>query len=135
MANVNVTRAVVIGVIGFAISAAIVLPRGFRSSSDNVQPEIVTFRAVCRTTDRAGRGDYEYARRIFVDQAHDGLHRLAAALSGVDRSLEARLLEAKAGVEAFGNEFTAKTNDSLATLRDATANGVAALTQSAPPRC
>ena len=123
-------------VIGLAVGAAVVLPRGFSASSSNVaDTELRTFQAVCEATDRATRGEYENARRIFVDEAHEGLHQLAAALSDIDREAEARLLEAKAGVEAFGNTFTSATTDALGGLRTETARSVAVITKAPPPQC
>ncbi len=45
-------------------------------------------------------GDPSLASTLFFDRAHDRLHELAAAVSDIDRSIEARLLEAKQRVEA-----------------------------------
>ena len=123
-------------VVGLGVGAAVLVPRGFNASPSNeAEPEMRTFQAVCNAADRATRGEYEAARRIFVDEAHEGLHQLAAALSDIDREAEARLLEAKAGVEAFGNTFTPATIDALVGLRAAAALAVAAHNQSPPPRC
>lgn len=54
---------------------------------------------VCKAAAAAGSGDVESARAIF-DRAHNELHSLATAAAAKDRSVAARLLEAKQRVEA-----------------------------------
>ena len=112
------------------------LPRGFRASSPTGAPtDVQIFQAVCVATDRATRGLYQEAHRVFVNQAHEGLHRMAIALGEVDRPAQARLLEAKARVEASGTTFTFATIDALVELRSHTAGALSTLTQAPPPQC
>ena len=113
---------------------AVFVPLGLRSD-ETTAPELSTFRAVCRSADHASAGEYRNAHRVFVDQAHEGLHQLAARLTTTNRQAEARLLESKARVEAFGNTFNSQTTAALAELEAETAAAVAALAGSAAPRC
>lgn len=55
---------------------------------------------VCQAAAQAGGGDVEQARATFYDRSHDGLHDVAGRLDSVDRTLAARLLEAKQRVES-----------------------------------
>jgi len=62
------------------------------------QPSVVD--ALSEARGAAIDGDPSLARTLFFDRAHDRLHELAAAVSDIDRSIEARLLEAEQRVEA-----------------------------------
>ncbi len=64
---------------------------------------------VCRALAEYERGEVEEARDSF-DDAHVGLHDVAAAAEADDRAVAARLLEAKQRVEA---DFSADTLDGL----------------------
>ncbi|MGE0309619.1 MAG: hypothetical protein AB7Q27_28105 [Acidimicrobiia bacterium] len=59
------------------------------------------------------------ARRIFHDQAHQPLHELAERATGQDRSVAARLLEAKQQVESIVDAPDADLEPSLAMLLEA----------------
>ncbi len=65
---------------------------------------------VCEAADAADAGDEAGAKGSFED-AHAGLHELAAAAEEIDRTVAARLLEAKQAVEAGADhdddEYTA----------------------------
>ena len=124
----------VAAIVVLGVGTAIFVPRGLRSD-EATTPELSTFRAVCRSAEQASVGEYRDAHRVFVDQAHEGLHQLAADLTTINRQAEARLLESKARVEAFGNTFNSQTAAALAELEGETATAVAALTRSAAPRC
>lgn len=95
-----------IGAIVIALGAIVLLPRGLRDSAERGDDVAITLTALCRSLRAAEAGRFETARRAFVDEAHDGLHRMAAALGDVDRGLEANLLESKAAVEVFAQGFT-----------------------------
>lgn len=69
-------------------------PEGSEPSGDALR---ATGTAVCSSLDLVAT-DSSSAVAIFQNDAHDGLHALAA-VPGLDRSATARLLEAKARVE------------------------------------
>lgn len=84
--------------------------------------------AVCASATAAAAGDAGAARRAF-DDAHTGLHDLAAAVGEQDRSAARRLLEAKQRVE------TRPDPPSRRSLVEAVAQGIAVTGGSAPDRC
>lgn len=80
-----------------------------------------------RAWERARAGDAEGARREFLDNAHDPLHRLAAEAAQRDRAAAAELLEAKHAVEASLEEAGPTLADDLTRLRRASTAAVAAV--------
>lgn len=91
--------------------------------------------AVCGARTAAARGESEGARRIFVNTAHDRLHELAAAAGQVDRSAEARLLEAKQRVEAVLEEPGPDFADRLERLAVAAADAAEIVGDERPADC
>lgn len=65
-------------------------------------PETDALTGVCETLSVASAGGD--VRRPFYDDAHDGLHALAADVTDLDRSVAARLLRAKERVESALDE-------------------------------
>ncbi len=63
---------------------------------------------LCEATAETQAGNGDEARRLFYDIVHQPLHDLAAEIAQVDRTLAARLLEAKESVEfALDNDRAA----------------------------
>ncbi|MDQ3985907.1 MAG: hypothetical protein M3280_05355 [Actinomycetota bacterium] len=60
---------------------------------------VAAVEGVCAAADKAS-GSIQKARSLFLDEAHDGIHRLADEVASVDRKLAADVLEAKQAVEA-----------------------------------
>jgi hypothetical protein len=77
-----------------------------------------------RAEERARAGDAAGARREFLDNAHDPLHRLAAEAAERDRAAAARLLEAKQGVERSLDQGSPGLAEGLGALRSATAEAL-----------
>lgn len=97
----------------------------------------ITADAVCRSARAATDGGSGAALRVFFDDAHERLHRLAARLSDGDpreRAGAARLLESKQRVEAA---VTAETSirESLVALVAVTERAAALDDGSAPEPC
>lgn len=79
----------------------------------------------------------ETAREIFFDEAHDGLHALAAEVTDVDRSIAAELLPAKENVERLldGDTPPEQLRLALRFLRQASTDAVLAISDTEPERC
>jgi hypothetical protein len=60
---------------------------------------VAAVEGVCAAADEASRST-QTARSLFLDEAHEGIHRLADEVASVDRKLAADVLEAKQAVEA-----------------------------------
>lgn len=91
--------------------------------------------AVCDARAAAEKGEADGARRIFVNTAHDPLHELAAEAGQVDRSAEARLLEAKQRVEAVLGEPGPDFADRLERLAVAAADAAEIVGDERPADC
>ena len=107
-------------------------------SADGSEPSLEALRgtatAVCSSLDIVAT-DPSSAVAIFQNDAHDGLHALAAA-PALDRSAAARLLEAKARVEEAisASAPSQQLRHDLVELSAATENALAALGLE-PPAC
>lgn len=90
-----------------------------------------TYRGVCATAEAAADDRLEAARRTFTNDAHAGLHRLAAELQdrSTTRVQAGELLRAKQAVERD------LTGASVAVLLDATRRAVKAETGDDPGTC
>ena len=82
-------------------------------------PSIEAYGPLCEALRYARRGDLPSARQIFHDQAHQPLHELAERATEQDRSVAARLLEAKQRVEFIVDAPGADLEPSLAMLLEA----------------
>lgn len=99
-----------------------------RTSSASVDPQFVTARdGVCEAEARARAGDAPGARSVFLGRAHQPLHQLAAATQIRDRAAAARLLEAKARVEASIDPPRPTLADDLDTLALAAGRAIRSL--------
>ena len=87
---------------------------------------------VCAAREQAST-DIEAAASTFSNEAHDGIHRLAADVAVRDRELAADILEAKQAVEAAldGSSGT-RLERALDRLAEASANALVALDVEAP---
>lgn len=91
---------------------------------------------VCDALVAARSGDIEDARAVFFDDAHDGLHDLAARTAEVDRAATADLLRAKERIEALmESSSTSSLQTALADLADATAAAARTLDPEAATSC
>jgi len=91
--------------------------------------------AVCQAAGSARQGDAIRARAIFLDDAHQPLHELAAAAQQSDRSAAARLLEAKGRVESGLEKASPTLADDLFTLGATTGRAMAAAGGTDPGPC
>lgn len=92
--------------------------------------------ALCDAHGQAVAGDFAKARATFLDRSHEPIHTIARALEAVDRSTEARLLEAKQRVEADVEGLVASSAglaDDLATLAQTAHSGLDRLGIATPP--
>ena len=80
----------------------------------------VALTGLCEAADAADGGDLAAALGAFLGRAHGPLHILAASLDDSDRPLTARLLEAKADVEASLPARAPSAPDDLRALLDVT---------------
>lgn len=87
---------------------------GRPSSSED--PYRSAMAALCEALRAAQDGDGDLARQAFYDTAHRPLHDLAAETTDIDRTLAARLLEAKESVESALDTDGAVSSDPFATL-------------------
>lgn len=95
-----------------------------------------TFTGLCVSVAAATGGDLDRALGLFLRQSHTGLHTLAAEVGdGERRAVAARLLEAKADVEASLPARTDTAADDLGRLLDRTATAVGVATNADPPTC
>jgi len=90
---------------------------------------------LCQAAAAADRSDVAGARAEFFDRAHQPLHELAGAAQTQDRAAAARLLEAKARVEADISAASPSLGVSLAALADATGQAMAAIGAGDPGPC
>ncbi len=93
---------------------------------------------LCQAVEDAAGADVDAARAQFTDRAHQPLHELAAEVTQVDRTLAARLLEAKEQVEADLDQRNLEPDvlaDDLATLAEAASAAQALLDQPGPGPC
>ena len=95
---------------------------------------IASIEGVCAARDEAVR-DPEAAAARFSNEAHDGIHRLAADVAPKDRDLAAGILEAKQAVEAAADASSAsRLERALDRLAEAGASALVAL-DADPPAC
>ena len=101
-----------------------------QSGGDQSQ-DIVT--ALCEARDDIGR-DAGATEAIFFDRAHDRLHDLARDAAELDRSVAARLLEAKQNVEADLDEAPSRRvlTDDFDALIDSTRRALEVASGAAP---
>lgn len=83
--------------VAFAVTAGVVGLTRFRRDTTSPYDSVVA--GLCTAERRADAGDTNGARTAFLDQAHAGLHELAAATQQRDRTRAGALLEAKERVE------------------------------------
>ncbi len=90
---------------------------------------------LCAARSAAAAGSVPAAREAFFDRAHQPLHELASDAAARDRSVAARLLEAKEAVEAGLNQPGPSFVADLDRLLAATAAAVEAVGQARPRPC
>ncbi len=95
---------------------------------------------LCAAVDATDAGDVEAAEKAVFGRVHDQLHDLAARVEEEDRTVAARLLEAKAAVEAdLARERGDRDRDvlarNLAELAAATAAAIDAVGGDPPEPC
>lgn len=94
------------------------------------------FAGLCASSAAADDGDLQRAHSLFLGRAHSDLHLLAQALAdGDQRSLSARLLEAKNAVEAALPTRDPNASADLRNLVGVTSRGIAATDDTAGPTC
>ncbi|MGH9014001.1 MAG: hypothetical protein ACRDZ1_08725 [Acidimicrobiia bacterium] len=94
-----------------------------------------TVEGLCTAARAAQNGDADEARRVFLDEAHDPLHRLADQTAEQDRAPAARLLEAKERVEADLEGSQSSLERDLERLAEATRVAIRAAGDPVPARC
>ena len=97
------------------------------------QPTAVA--ALCASAGAADANNRGEARRVFVDDAHDRLHRLADRTLERDRGAAQHLLRAKERVEANLENPRAGLVEDLADLADATRAALRVVGDRVPPPC
>lgn len=132
------TRAVVLATAVVVVVAGVVVLLN-RSSTPAPPPDAGGYRrahaGVCEAATMVGAGDAAGAHGVFLARSHTALHSLASAAAEVDRSVAARLLEAKAAVEASLPSAAPGAASDLRRLADATANAMRTVTGQRPAAC
>lgn len=95
--------------------------------ADGRSSAAVAVSGLCQAVDAARADDLPGALGIFLGRAHTPLHDLAATLDDTDRTLTARLLEAKAEVEASLPARTRTATADLELLLDLTEDAAVAI--------
>ena len=108
-----------------AVVLVLAMP-GCGSASPSVDPFSSAASGLCEASAASEIGDFETARRVFYDTAHQPLHELASEATAVERSLAARLLEAKRSVESGLDREDPDLADSFRTLLAAAAEALTA---------
>lgn len=91
--------------------------------------------SLCESLRSASAGRLIEAKAIFDDRVHEALHVLASDATGVDRSVSARLLEAKQVVEARFAQLDPSVSDALVPLVAATSVALTSVGVTARSRC
>jgi len=94
-----------------------------------------TVAGLCTAAEQAAAGDAGDARRTFLDESHDALHRLADEVTELDRALATGLLEAKERVEAGLEAGSPSLPADLDGLVDATRAAVRITDDPVPSAC
>jgi hypothetical protein len=135
------TRAVplVVAAIAVAVSAIALFNR---SSTSTPPPDARDAGAyerahagLCEALALVDADDPAAAQGVFLSRSHTTLHTLAADTADADRSVAARLLEAKAAVEGSLPTGASTATEDLRRLRDATASAIETVTGHQPPAC
>lgn len=121
--------------VGIAAGVGVVASRPDENESTGARGYDAAYAALCRSATAATDGDLAGAQGLFISRAHGPLHDIAAALTDLDRSSAADLLEAKAAVEAT---LPVADDGAAAALRSLVAEArtaIAATTGATPPPC
>lgn len=94
-----------------------------------------TYAALCDALEAATGSDVVAAKRIFFDGAHTSLHDLARDVAEIDRSVSARLLEAKQRLEDDFASLDAAASTHLNQLIVTVDTVLATLGHTPPPPC
>jgi hypothetical protein len=110
-------------------------PTSATAATLDVPTMTAAVRGLCTARTQA-ETDVKSVRATFYDRSHEALHTIARVLEPVDRPLAARLLEAKAAVEADVNAQPLRPTVAadLDRLVDVTVQALARLSVTAP-RC
>jgi hypothetical protein len=131
--TVAVLAAAVLVLAGWFVLAA---TGGNDSDAPAVRAAASPLSGVCDALAAVRSGDVDEARAVFFDNAHDGLHDLAARTAEVDRAVTADLLRAKERIEALMDSSTASDLQlALADLADATGAATRTLDPEAATSC
>ena len=118
---------------------AIVVERALQPDQPPVESRPVDYgvaiAALCDASELADDGELTAAHGVFLSRAHGRLHELAAEASDVDRAVAARLLEAKADVEATLPLEDPDAADALDALIVATRTAIELVTDEPAPLC
>lgn len=118
---------------------AIVVLRALQPDEQPVESRPVDYgvaiTALCEAAELADDGDLNAAHGVFLSRAHGRLHELAAEASDLDRAAAARLLEAKADVEATLPLEDPAAADALDALIAATRSAIEVVTDEPRPAC
>lgn len=103
------------------LSAATLMLVGLSLASCSAEPPpadpyVSAGSGLCDASASADMGELDLARQAFYDTAHRPLHQLAAEVADVDRTLAARLLEAKESVESGLDDDGSRLAESFRTL-------------------
>lgn len=109
------SRLALLGVVVVAL-LVVVLAVGRSDDGARRRPAVqLTLDGLCASVDAGESGDLDVAHGRFLARAHSGLHDIAAALADSgNRPAAARLLEAKAAVEA---SLPQRSSSAVADLR------------------
>lgn len=137
----RLNRAVPLALAALAVvvGAIALLNRSSSSSSPSESPDaglyVRVHAALCESLALVAAGDEQAGRGVFGARSHTALHSLAADVAETDRSVAARLLEAKAAVEASLPAGSSGAANDLRRLAAAAADAVETVTGERPRAC
>lgn len=118
-----------------SVVAALAFVTACDSGGGDSSPWSATVAGLCAAADQARAGETTDARRTFLDESHDALHRLADDATERDRAAAAALLEAKEQVEAGFEAESPTLPVDLETLVEATRAAVRVTGDPVPRPC
>jgi hypothetical protein len=120
---------------GVGVALVVTQRGGDSSSAADAESWNDVVAGLCDAAVVADDGATQDARRVFYDESHDGLHRLAAQVTETDRSAAARLLEAKIRVEEGLDDAAASLGRDLVVLAETTRDAIGVVEETVPPAC
>lgn len=131
-------RVMAVAAIALIVGLVVVLASGedsSRPSGQNARIYRDAHAGLCEALAAARAGELDRAHGVFVERAHFPLHQLTAEITSRNRTVAARLLEAKATVEASLPSGSSTAADDLSRLASTTAAAISVTGSDRPASC